>query len=116
MRQAGVLAAAGIVALEEVAPRLKEDHIRAKDLAAGLSRIPGIILNTGKPTSNMVYISLDEVLPISAEEVAQRLKDAGILVGMVGSRHFRLVTHYWIDDQAVDAIIRTFREILSKYA
>jgi threonine aldolase len=116
MRQAGVLAAAGIVALEEVAPRLKDDHIRAKKLAAGLARIPGIILNTVKPSSNMVYIAFDEVLPISAAEVAHLLKKAGILVGIVGPRHYRLVTHYWIDDQAVEATIRTFNEILSKFA
>ncbi len=116
MRQAGVLAAAGIVALEEVAPRLNDDHIRAKKLAAGLARIPGIILNTVKPSSNMVYIAFDEVLPISAAEVAHLLKEAGILVGIVGPRHYRLVTHYWIDDQAVEATIRTFNEILSKFA
>jgi threonine aldolase len=115
MRQAGVLAAAGIVALEEVAPRLKDDHIRAVNLAEGLERIPGIVFYTGKPLSNMVYITLDQALPTSAEAVAGHLKEAGILVGMAGPRHYRLVTHYWIDDLAVSTTIRTFRSVLSKF-
>jgi threonine aldolase len=113
MRQAGILAAAGIVALEEIVPLLVNDHQRAKRLASGLADIPGISLNHQKPASNMVYISLDESVPLDARETAQRLKDVEILVGVVGPRHFRLVTHYWIDDQAVDATIRTFEEILS---
>jgi hypothetical protein len=46
--------------------------------------------------------------------VADRLKQAGILVGAVGARQFRLVTHYWIDDQAVETTIRTFKDILSE--
>jgi threonine aldolase len=113
MRQAGILAAAGIVALEEIVPILANDHQRAKKLASGLAGIPGICLNHQKPASNMVYISLDESVPLDARETAQRLKDVGILVGVVGPRDFRLVTHYWIDDQAVDTTIRTFEEILS---
>jgi len=116
MRQAGILAAAGIVALEQIAPRLKEDHSHAKYLAAGLGSIPGIILTTAEPSSNMVYIELDEAFHISGTELAQYLEQAGVLVGMVGPRHYRLVTHYWIDDQAVETTIRTFMEILSKYA
>jgi len=112
MRQAGILAAAGIVALEDVVPRLKEDHLRAQKLASGLAEIPGIVLNTEKPASNMVYISLSSTIPSDANEIANRLKNSGILVGTVGPRHFRLVTHYWIDDTAVDTTIRTFKDVL----
>lgn len=113
MRQAGILAAAGIVALEEIVPLLKNDHQRAINLASELAGIPGISLIQEKPASNMVYLSLDESVPMDAREVARRLKDAGVLVGVVGPRQFRLVTHYWINDQAVDTTIRTFEEILS---
>jgi threonine aldolase len=116
MRQAGVLAAAGIVALEQIAPRLKEDHKRAKDLAAGLESVPGILLNTQEPSSNMIYISLDEDLSITGTELAQSLEKAGILVNVVGPQRYRLVTHFWIDDKAIDNTIRIFKEILSKYA
>lgn len=112
MRQAGILAAAGIVALEEILPRLHQDHERAKDMASGLSEIPGILMNPEKPSTNMVYLSLTETLPFNAEQVAAMLKDCGIMVGIVGPRHFRLVTHYWIDDQAVDHTIRTFKKVL----
>ncbi len=115
MRQAGVLAAAGIVALEQIVPRMKDDHIRAQQLAAGFKQLTGVRLDTPQPASNMVYLSLAETLPADAATVADRLKQAGILVGIVGPRQFRLVTHYWIDEDAVKTTIRTFRYILSEY-
>jgi threonine aldolase len=113
MRQAGILAAAGIVALKDVVPLLKNDHQRAKVLASGLAGISGVTLYPAVPLSNMVYLNLGEAIPINAAEVAQHLKDAEILVGVMGPRQFRLVTHYWIDDRAVELTIRTFKEILS---
>ena len=115
MRQAGILAAAGIVALEEIVPNLKKDHLLAQKLAAGLARIPGVILSKEKPPSNMVYLSLAETIPLDAGEVAQILKESGILVGALNSRQFRLVIHYWINEAAVEKTIRTFEEILSGY-
>ena len=113
MRQAGVLAAAGIVALETMVDRLEEDHRRASLLAAGLGSIAGLVLDPGSPHTNMVFLSLDEALPlVTAHEVAHRLKEKNILVGVVGERRFRLVTHYWIDDQAVDSTLAAFRQVL----
>jgi threonine aldolase len=116
MRQAGVLAAAGIVSLEDIVPRLKADHLRAQNLASGLANIPDLILNPQRPPSNMVYLQLGEAIPFDAAKVSQHLMDAGILVGTVGARQFRLVTHYWIDDEAVEVTIRTFEYILSEFA
>jgi threonine aldolase len=58
MRQAGILAAAGIIALEKMVDRLGEDHIRAKKLADGLRLIPGLVLDAGTPATNMVFLSL----------------------------------------------------------
>lgn len=112
MRQAGVLAAAGIVALETMVERLAEDHARARRLAQGLSSIPGLILDAGTPHTNMVYLSLDETIPLSAEQVVERLAERGVKVGAVGPRQFRLVTHYWIDDEAVDDAIEAFGQVL----
>lgn len=112
MRQAGVLAAAGIVALETIVPRMAEDHLRAKDLASGLADIPGVILDPGTPYTNMVYLTLPNELPIDAGEVAFRLKEMDILVGVVGPRMFRLVTHFWIDSAAVTQTIEAFQEVL----
>lgn len=118
MRQAGVLAAAGIVALETMIPRLEEDHQRAKRLARGLSALPGLVLATGEPRTNMVFLRLKDGFSLPgapgdpAPRIAKMLTERGIRVGDVGPRSFRLVTHYWIDDEAVDATIAAFQDIL----
>jgi threonine aldolase len=112
MRQAGVLAAAGIVALETIVPRLAEDHQRAQQLATGLATLPEVILDAGTPSSNMVYLTLGNGISLNASEVAQHLKEQDILVGVVGARRFRLVTHYWIDEPAVQQVITAFQEVL----
>ncbi|MCJ7625903.1 MAG: low-specificity L-threonine aldolase [Anaerolineaceae bacterium] len=113
MRQAGIIASAGIVALEQMTGRLAEDHERASKLAKGLSSIPGIFLHLQPPIpTNMVFIALDEDVRLNAAEVIARLKLKGILVGAVGPRHFRLVTHYWISDDDIDLTIQSFKEIL----
>jgi threonine aldolase len=113
MRQAGILAAAGIVALEQMVDRLAEDHMRARRLAEGLAKIPGLKLDPGTPHTNMVFLSLaDESAPLSASEVAKRLAGRGIKVGVTGARQFRLVTHYWIDDEAVDLAVSAFASVL----
>jgi len=112
MRQAGVLAAAGIVALQTMIERLEEDHIRAKNLAQGLATVPGLVLDPGIPETNMVFLSLNDEVPLSASEVAGRLKERGVLVGVVTNRRFRLVTHYWIEDSDIDQAIEGFREVM----
>ncbi len=111
MRQAGVLAAAGIVALETVLPRLGEDHIRARALAEGLRIIPGLVVE-GEPATNMVYLHLTDDLSLDAAQVAERLQLRGVRVGVVGPRRFRLVTHYWIDNDAVLRAVDAFGEVL----
>lgn len=112
MRQAGILAAAGIVALEHMVNRLEEDHARAARLAEGLKNIPGMRLEHETPPTNMVFAALDDSVPASAGEVAQRLAKEGVLVGAVGPRRFRMVTHYWIDDTAVDRAVAAFGAVL----
>ncbi len=112
MRQAGILAAAGIVALEHMVNRLDEDHARAARLAEGLKNIPGMRLEHETPPTNMVFAALDDSVPASAGEVAQRLAKEGVLVGAVGPRRFRMVTHYWIDDTAVDRAVAAFGAVL----
>jgi threonine aldolase len=112
MRQAGVLAAAGLVALETMAGRLAEDHARARRLADGLRQIPGLALDVGTPATNMVFLSLLSTVKADAGAVAARLKAQGVLVGTTGERSFRLVTHYWIDDASVERTIAAFGEVL----
>jgi threonine aldolase len=112
MRQAGILAAAGIVALETMVDRLVDDHRRARRLAAGLSQIPGLVLDPGSPFSNMVFLDLAPETGLSATEVANRLKTHGVLAGEAGRQRFRLVTHCWIDDAAVEQAISAFAAVL----
>jgi threonine aldolase len=113
MRQAGILAAAGIIALQKMVGRLREDHKRASDLAEGLSENAGIILDMGSPATNMVFISLTSKVRMSAPEIEEMLKNRGILVSATDQRRFRLVTHYWIDDSAINKTVESFAEVIS---
>ncbi|MCX8025696.1 MAG: aminotransferase class I/II-fold pyridoxal phosphate-dependent enzyme, partial [Thermanaerothrix sp.] len=113
MRQAGILAAAGIVALETMIDRLAEDHARARALAQGLARLPGITLPMGMPATNMVFITLGENLPLDAPAFAARLAEHGVRVGVVGPRQFRLVTHYWIGDAEVARTLEAFEAVIN---
>jgi threonine aldolase len=112
MRQAGILAAAGIVALETMVHRLADDHRRAKTLANGLAGIPGLALDPGSPHTNMVFLCLAETIPLSPDGLVELLAQRGVQIGHVGERRFRLVTHYWIDDSAVDRAVITFGDIM----
>jgi threonine aldolase len=112
MRQAGMLAAAGIVALESMVDRLADDHARARRLAAGLGQIPGLELDPGSPYTNMVFVALKPETGLTAREVAARLDKLGVKVGAVAQRGFRLVAHYWIDDEAVECAVEAFRQVL----
>jgi threonine aldolase len=111
MRQAGILASAGIVALETMVARLSEDHERAKKLAQGLSRFPAIILDPETPKTNMVFISLAEDFPLNAIQVKDRLLELGVKVGVTGARRFRLVTHYWVDDADIEQAVSAFANV-----
>jgi len=110
MRQAGVIAAAGIVALENMVDRLVEDHKRAGILAERLREIPGLILEAERPPTNMVYVQFAEDAPISAPELAQMCSEKGIKLSALGPRRMRLVVHFWIDDQAIDKVVRAFEQ------
>lgn len=114
MRQIGILAAAGIVALEENIERLAEDHLRMRQLAAGLAAIPGLRIDSEYPPStNMLFVSLEDEVPIDAETLYVRLAEKDVLCMVYGARQVRLVTHYWINDEDVDAAVRAFREVLA---
>jgi threonine aldolase len=113
MRQAGILAAAGVVALETMVSRLAEDHHRARILADQLREIQDLVLDLDTPHTNMVFLSLADGNRFdSAQQVASRLAQGGVKVGVVDKRRFRLVTHYWIDDQAIDIAVHEFKKVL----
>jgi threonine aldolase len=113
MRQAGILAAAGIVALETMVERLAEDHRRARYLAEGLSEIPAILLDPGSPATNMIFFNFADSVKLSMTELERKLAERGILTSASGPRRYRLVTHYWLDDSGVDRTVEAFRQILA---
>jgi len=113
MRQVGVIASAGIISLEKMTIRLGDDHARAKKLADGLRQIDGIVLDDGSPYTNMIYFTLADSLPLNAPQTADKMKELGVLVDPDDWRRFRLVTHYWIDDAAVEKTVSAFKKVLS---
>ncbi|MEJ2759215.1 MAG: low-specificity L-threonine aldolase [Anaerolineales bacterium] len=112
MRQAGVIAAAGIVALETMTDRLVEDHRRAEALAAGLQQIPGIEFEAHH--TNMVYYRLSPDAPFSVDEFIRRAKAKGLLIGGAGGGRIRMVTHYWLDDEAVEIALDVITDVLGE--
>jgi threonine aldolase len=113
MRQVGIVAAAGIIALEKMTKRLDEDHVRAKKLAEGLRQVEGLVIDAGSPYTNMVYLNLSEDIPLDAQQITRRMKEHGVLVDPENARRFRLVTHYWIDDEAVEKTVSAFAKSLN---
>ena len=113
MRQVGIVAAAGLISLEKMTKRLVDDHARAKKLADGLRQVEGLTVDTNSPYTNMVYLNLAEAVPGNAQQITQKMKDLGILVDPENARRFRLVTHYWIDESAVEKTVAAFRKALN---
>jgi len=113
MRQVGVVAAAGIISLEKMVNRLADDHNRARKLANGLRQVQGLAVDEGSPYSNMVYLNLTDDVEMDSRQVCERAHPMGILLDAENPRRFRLVTHYWIDDDAVNKTISAFRTILN---
>jgi threonine aldolase len=115
MRQAGVLAAAGIIALEEHTKLLAEDHGRAKKLAQGLAKIDSIKVNPNDVEINMVFFShpAAQTSEQAAEIVAYFAKQ-GIAINPPEQGMFRFVTHHWIGDSELDEILKTSEEAFSR--
>jgi threonine aldolase len=112
MRQVGVVAAAGIISLEKMTKRLSEDHVRAKKIADGLRRVQGLVVDANSPSTNMVYLNLSQDVSLNAQQVTEKMKSLGVLVDPENARRFRLVTHYWIDDEAVEKTVSAFQKVL----
>ncbi len=114
MRQVGVLAAAGIVALETMPQRLHDDHRRARRLAEGLAALPGITVAPA-PT-NIVYFQLDPTLRVNAITLTEALKARGILLLARDTYRLRAVTHHWISDADIERTLQAVREVLDECA
>jgi threonine aldolase len=118
MRQVGVLAAAGLVALRDMVPRLAEDHARAQRLAAELATLPAVDLDPTRVRTNILVFRLrPERVPGPADVPASErfvggLRARGVLCGAFSATEVRMVTHYEIGDAAVDAALAAAREVL----
>ncbi|MDZ7700074.1 MAG: GntG family PLP-dependent aldolase [Deltaproteobacteria bacterium] len=111
MRQAGVLAAAGIVAIEEMMERLREDHANARALAEGLAEIEGLFVIPTQCRTNIVYADISPDVAASADAFAQALMQKGVGVLPTGANQIRLVTHYPITEADVVHALDVMRAI-----
>jgi threonine aldolase len=109
MRQAGVLAAAGLIALEQMPARLSEDHLNARLLAECVSALPGIALDPAQVRTNIVIFDISRTgLPV--EEFTAHLKSRGVLAAGVGGSRMRLVTHYGVSRADCEAAAAALQE------
>jgi threonine aldolase len=110
MRQVGVLAAAGLIALDHMVDRLAEDHANARTLAEGLSELPGVKCDLGRVQTNLVYFELTAMpAPRFVDECTRR----GLLSDWVDPHRIRFVTHYGIDSEDIQSALKTCEEVLT---
>ena len=113
MRQVGVLAAAGLVALEETPPRLAEDHANARRLAEGLAELPGVRIDPEGVRTNIVLFDVSGT-GLAADEICARVRDShGVLCSGFGSS-IRMVTHYDVSRDDVELALGGLREVVSR--
>lgn len=111
MRQAGVLAAAGIVALTEMVDRLADDHANARKLAEGLAEMPGVSIDLSQIKSNIVFFELTRD-DMTAEQLVKMLDDEGARMLPVGVGRIRAVTHYHITSEDIDFTLGVFSKVM----
>lgn len=111
LRQVGVIAAAGIVALEQMVGRLTDDHDNARLLANGLSEIPGLQLDPTRVQTNIVFFECHDPR-WSAERLADALAKEGVLVLALGPKVLRAVTHYGIERTDIEVSLRIVRQVM----
>jgi threonine aldolase len=112
MRQAGVLAAAGMVALEESPPRLAEDHANARRLAEGLAELPGVKIDPERVQTNIVIFDV-AATGLAADEICARLRsEHGVLASGFGDS-IRMVTHYDVSRDDIGRALEGLKEVVS---
>jgi threonine aldolase len=114
MRQAGIIAAAGIVALEQMVERLAEDHANARLLAEGLATFPQIELNLATVQTNIVIFRMRDMTPDATPAFVRNLFARGLRVGSIGAGKMRAVTHYGIDAGDIEEALEVMRSALMR--
>lgn len=113
LRQVGILAAAGLIALNEMPQHLGTDHKRARLLAQKLQKIPEITLDLTTIQTNMIFFKLTPQLLTQHAHICTLMKDQGILINPPDKGYFRFVTHYWIDENAIEKAVAAFSHIIT---
>ena len=113
MRQAGILAAAGLIALEKMPARLHEDHANAKWLATELSRLPGLKIDPATVQTNILIVDISGT-GMAANDFSRALADKGLLIGGVNSEIVRFVTHMDVDRAACERAVEIVREVVKR--
>jgi threonine aldolase len=110
MRQAGVIAATGLIALETMVDRLAEDHTNARTLAEGLAELPGVSCDLSRVQSNLVFFDLDRM---SGAEFEAECGKRGLLGGATSPHRVRFVTHYGITAEDIQSTLKICEDVLS---
>jgi threonine aldolase len=109
MRQAGVLAAAGLIALNEMVDRLADDHANARRLAEGLQGLPGVHIDLARVETNMVFGDCE--LPLTAREFIERCAGMGVILDQASSSRWRMVTHRGVTAEDFDYAVSAVRQV-----
>jgi threonine aldolase len=110
MRQVGVLAAAGLIALDHMVDRLADDHANARTLAEGLSELRGVRCDLSRVQTNLVFFDLDHM---TAQKFADECAGHGLLADVAGQNRVRLVTHYGIEAEDIQTALKVCEEVLT---
>jgi threonine aldolase len=113
MRQVGMMAAAGHYALDHNLELLKTDHARAKSIAQAIALVAPLVIDPKTVETNIVGLDLSSI-KITAFELADQLKEHGILAGPLGSKYLRLVTHFDLDESDIGLVKQVLPEILKR--
>lgn len=112
MRQAGIIAAAGLVALDEMIDRLGEDHANARLLAQGISNIEGLSVDIERVQTNMVYLEIANPA-VEPQAFLQQCRTRGLDFVQIDARGFRMVTHYGIEKSHIDEAICILQQVVN---
>jgi threonine aldolase len=115
MRQAGVLAAAGIVALDSMTERLAEDHANARQLALGLAEAPDVLLEPGQVQTNIVIFELTPAA-MSPKDLVAGLATRGVKLNAIGGQRLRAVTHCDIGQEDIEYAVSAAHEVLKSHS
>ena len=113
MRQVGIIAAAGIYALNHHLERLKEDHRNAKRLAVGLKEFKGVSVDPKHVETNIVIFDVSNT-GMTGSQVAESMKQERVLIHVIGRTQIRLVTHLDVTSEDIEITLKAFEKLLRR--